>query len=187
MLELLQRLQAALPEIESWIDELHAQHMSESVLASELQFPRLAAAFPPELLSATRVASVSTVPFPPVSEYGLPEFEAMANMPMAGITFRDMYFVHPAYSSEGVHFHELVHVIQWRALRVRPFLLTYVLGILQYGYERSPLEAVAFELQAQFEQETSGLSITEHVTRHALQARDAAALLFRANGFEIGV
>lgn len=51
--------------------------------------------------------------------------------------------------------------------------------------ERSPLEAIAFELQAQFEFGTSGLS-TEHVTRHALQARDAAALVFRANGLEMG-
>jgi hypothetical protein len=182
VIELLHRLQAAVPKIESWIDELHARHVNESILASELAFPRLAAVLPAKLLSATRVARVRTVPFPPVSAYGLPEFQAMANMPMAGITFRDMYFVDPGYSSEGVHFHELVHVIQWRALGVRPFLLTYALGFLQFGYERSPLEAIAFELQADFEQGTGGLSITEHVTRHALQTRDAAARVFRANG-----
>ena len=83
--------------------------------ASEVGYSRLAAYFPAALLKATRVASVDAMPFPPVSLYGLPEFEAMANMPMAGITFRDMYFVQPAYSSEGVHFHELVHV-QWNTL-----------------------------------------------------------------------
>jgi len=185
VIELLQRLQGALPRIENWIDELHARNMTESVPVSELQFPRLAAVFPAALLNATRVAVVSTVPFPPVSEYDLPEFEAMSQMPMAGITFREMYFVHPAYATEGVHFHELVHAIQWKTLRVRPFLLTYALGILQYGYEQSPLEAIAFELQAQFER-GSGLSPTEQITRHAVEAGAAAALVFLANGLEIG-
>ncbi len=111
----------------------------------------------------------------------------MANMPKAGITFRDMYFVDPACASESVHFHELVHVVQWRALGVRPFLLTYALGVLRQGYERSPLEAIAFELQAQFERATTGGSITEHVTRQALQARDAAALVFQANGLDMHI
>ena len=187
MVELLQRLHAALPKLETWIDDLHARHRIEAVLGSGLPFPRLTAAFPADLLSATQVASVSPLPFPPVSEYGLPEFQTMANMPMAGITLRDMYFVHPEYSSAGVHFHELVHVLQWRALGVRPFLLTYALGVLQCGYERSPLEAIAFNLQAQFEEGTPARSIADYVTRHALQTRDAAALLFRANGIEMGV
>lgn len=185
MFELLQRVKLALPKIEAWIDDLHADHRTHSILASELHFPRLADVFPPDLLNATRVASVSAVPFPPVSAYGLPEFEVMANMPMAAITFRDMYFVDRAYSSEGTHFHELVHAIQWKTLRVRPFLLTYALGILQNGYERSPLEAIAFELQEQFELGAGGRLLTEDVARHALQARDAAALVFRAGGLDI--
>jgi hypothetical protein len=94
--------------------------------------------------------TVDKIPFPPVSAYGLPEFESMANMPMAGITFRDTYFVNPSYSSEGVHFHELVHVIQWSTLDVTEFLLTYAVGIAQHEYIHSPLEAIAFELQTQF-------------------------------------
>jgi hypothetical protein len=187
VVELLRRLHAALPKIESWIDDLHARHRTKAVLASGLQFPRLAAVFPADLLSATRVASVSPVPFPPVVDYDLPEFQTIAAMPMAGITFRDMYFVDPAYSCAGVHFHELVHVLQWQALGVRPFVLTYALGVLQCGYERSPLEAIAFEFQAQFEQGTRGLSIAEYVTRDALQARDAAALVFRTHGLEMGL
>jgi hypothetical protein len=185
VVELLHRLLAALPDIESWIDDLHARHRIESVPASELPYPRLARIFPADPLNATRVARVSTVPFPPVSAYGLPEFQAMADVPMAGITFADMYFVDAAHASAGTHFHELVHVLRWKALRVRPFLLTYALGILQYGYERSPLEAIAFGLQAEFERGTTVGSITERVTRHALQARDAAALVFRENELDI--
>jgi hypothetical protein len=130
--------------------------------------------------------SVDRIPFPPVSAYGLPEFESMANMPMAGITFRDMYFVHPSYSSEGVHFHELVHVIQWSTLGVKEFLLTYAVGIAQHGHFQSPLEAIAFDLQAQFEQEAAIPSIVDLVARHAAGIRDAAATVFRTHGLEMG-
>jgi hypothetical protein len=111
----------------------------------------------------------------------------MADMPMAGITFRDMYFVHPPYSSEGVHFHEMIHVVQWKTLGVRPFLLTYALGILRYGYEQSPLEAIAFESQARFEQGMAMSSVAERVARHALQARQDATAVFHMHGLELGV
>jgi hypothetical protein len=184
--ELLQRLQRALPQVEEWIGTLHAQHLKESVRVSDAGFPRLAASFPAALLAATRVALVPAIPFPPVSAYGLPEFQGMADMPMAGITFRDMYFVHPSYLSEGVHFHEMIHVIQWKTLGVRPFLQTYALGILQDGYERSPLEAIAFESQARFEQDAAMSSVGEAVARHALQVRQDAAAVFRAHGLELG-
>lgn len=186
MTELLQRLQRALPQVEQWIDTLHARHLRESTRVSDAGLPRLAASFPTALLGATRVASVATIPFPPVSAYGLPEFQAMADMPMAGITFRDMYFVHPSYSSEGVHFHEMIHVVQWKTLGVRPFLLTYALGILQNGYEQSPLEAIAFESQARFEEGNAMSLVAEHVARHALQVRQDATTVFRAHGLELG-
>jgi hypothetical protein len=180
--DLLERLQRSLPQVEQWIVDLRARHFQQSIAASEVEFPRLAAHFPVELLEATRIVSVGRLPFPPVSSYGLPEFEAMANMPMAGITFHDMYFVQPSYSSEGIHFHELVHVVQWSTLGVRDFLLTYALGILQYGYAESPLEAIAYQLQARFEQGIALPLITEPVARHAVEAREAASVVFRAHG-----
>ena len=184
--DLLQRLQRALPHVGKWIDDLHARHVSESIRASEVGFPRLAACFPADLLEITRVVSVGTIPFPPVYAYGLPEFEAMANMPMAGITFGDMYFIQPSYSSEGIHFHELVHVVQWRILGAREFLLTYALGLVQFGYVASPLEAIAFDLQERFEQGTALPSVAERIARHAVGAREAASTVFRAHGLELG-
>ena len=110
----------------------------------------------------------------------------MADMPMAGITFRNMDFVHPSYSSEGVHFHELVHVVQWSTLGVREFLLTYALGIAQYGYAESPLEAIAFDLQSKFENETAPPSIADRIARHAVETRQAASIVFRTHGLELG-
>jgi hypothetical protein len=186
MLQLLERLHAALPQVERWIDALHARHRPQSRAAGDAGFARLRAVVPDELVAAARFAVVEAVPFPPVASYGLPEFQAMAAMPMAGITFRDMYFVHPAYATEGVHLHELIHVVQWRTLGVRPFLFTYALGVIQRGYKTSPLEAIAYDYQARFEQ---GLQITgmcEAVTQHAVLTRARAAAVYAANGIDIG-
>ena len=52
-------------------------------------------------------------------------------------------FIRRPSSLEVIHFHELVHVVQWRTLGLREFLLTCVLGIIQHGCEESPLKAVA--------------------------------------------
>lgn len=186
MKDLLQRLQRALPRVEHWMDELHRSHVHHSVSASETGFRRLATCFPESLLKSTRSTSIDQIPFPPVSEYGLPEFQAMAEMPMAGITFGDMYFVQQTHSSEGIHFHELVHVVQWSALGVRSFLLTYAVGIVQYGYKQSPLEAIAYDLQSKFEQQSVLKSVPQVVAQHAIEARNAVAAVFATKGLTMG-
>lgn len=55
------------------------------------------------------------------------------------------------HASEELHFHELVHVVQWARLGVDNFLLAYGLGLLLSGYAQSPLEQMAYELQRHFE------------------------------------
>jgi hypothetical protein len=186
MRDLLLRLQRALPQVEQWVKELHTRHALEAVPVGEMGFQRLESYLPVDLLQRARAVTIPRIPFPPVSAYGLPEFEQLAQIPMAGITFDDMYFVHPAHASEGVHFHELVHVIQWGALGVRTFLVTYAVGIAQYGYVESPLEAVAYDLQARFEQQAMLPAIVDFVERHAVAARAATATVFREHGLEMG-
>ena len=184
--DLLVRLQQALPQVRKWIDNLHAEHSHECIRASNLGFPRLASYFPVTLLDKAFAVPSDTMPFPPVRQYGLPEFEAIANMPRAGITFGNMYFVRPNFSTEEVHFHELVHVIQWAKLGFHHFLLTYALGIHQFGYDDSPLEAIAFDLQARFQQGHELGGVVETVEQHATSSRDVAAAIFRKRGINIG-
>ncbi|SRR6266446_7934354 len=186
MRDLLQRVQRALPRVAEWIDELQAAHLPASAPASRVLVWARAGWFPSPVVDEARVVSVTKIPFPPVSDYGLPEFEAMAAMPMAGITFRSMYFVDEAQASDGVHFHELVHVIQWQTLGVRQFLSTYALGILQYGYAESPFEAMAYELQRRFESGVAPTALGGSVAHHANATRDAAARVYREHGLEMG-
>jgi hypothetical protein len=71
-------------------------------------------------------------------------------MSFEGITFKDTFFLQQGHTTEELHFHELVHVVQWARLGVDNFLLAYGIGLLS-GYEQSPLEQMAYRLQRSFE------------------------------------
>ena len=106
----------------------------------------------------------------------------MEKIRMAGITFRDMYFVDRARASEAIHFHELVHIVQWSALGPADFLLTYGVGLAQFGYASSPLEAIAYDLQATFERGAPIVDIKQSIERHAFRTRQSAAAVLARHG-----
>ncbi|HEV7501261.1 MAG TPA: hypothetical protein VGQ33_14705 [Vicinamibacteria bacterium] len=111
----------------------------------------------------------------------------MATPEMAGITFGDTYFVQAGHApTDGVHFHELVHVVQWKTLGVVEFLSTYAVGLAQHGYATSPLESAASWLEGQFDLGIAPLDVTDFVARHARAARDAAAKVFRKHHLQLG-
>ena len=186
MRDLLRRVQDALPEIARWIDRLHAQHATLALPAREVAPGRIVDYFPRELLDSARVVAGEALPFPPVAEYGLPEFASMATPDMAGITFGHLYFLRKDDPAGGVHFHELVHVVQWQTLGVAEFLSTYAVGLAQHGYEASPLESIAFWLEGQFNLGVAPLDVSDFVARHARAAREAAAQVFRKHHLQLG-
>ncbi len=150
--DLIKRFQAALPAVRKWINETLLENRPNAVSVASLSFPGLSAVFPNELLARAKAVVVTgKVPFPPISRMGLPEFKQMENMPTAGITYKDTYFLTHFDQSESLHFHELVHVIQWERLGVDNFLLAYGAGLVQFGYEDSPLEKTAYSLQTEFD------------------------------------
>jgi hypothetical protein len=70
---------------------------------------------------------------------------------MAAVTLQDVVVAHEAFS-DGLRFHELVHVEQYRQLGGRQFAELYVRGFLNGGgYEGIPLEINAYELGGRFE------------------------------------
>jgi len=149
--EIVKRLYAALPSVRRWIDEYVLAHAAQARTVESLGLKRLSSYFPTTLLRQAKTVTVPLVQFPPVDRFGLPEFAQMQQMSFGGITFRDTYFLAQGQTSEEIHFHELVHVVQWSRLGMDNFLLAYGLGLLQFGYERSPLEQMAFRLQADFQ------------------------------------
>jgi hypothetical protein len=182
MTDIFQRLQSALPRVEVWIDRLLEQNEVVAARVNSLNFTRLPLYWPDDLLNRARVVITTPVPFPPVAQYGVSEFAPMM-LNTAGITFRDMFFIdRSAQTSEGTHFHELVHVVQWNVLGSSDFLLTYAVGLMQCGYENSPLERMAFDLQGKFERGEPIPRITDTIERHAFQARSDAAEILRRYG-----
>jgi hypothetical protein len=186
MIDLFHRLQCALPRVLDWVDDVLRAHAAASRPVDSLGFTRLHEYWPGDLLRIARVVNTAHVPFPPVSEYGLPEFVDMENASLAGITLRDTFFVDPVHVSEAVHFHELVHVVQWTTLGPSDFLLTYGVGLAQCGYENSPLEAIAYDLQGLFENGMTIPEISTVIERHAVEARASAAAVLARHGLRMG-
>lgn len=149
--DIIRRFHTALPRVRQWIDQFLDAHADRARAVSTLGFTRLSACYPQELLERAKVVTVARVPFPPVDQFGLPELESMQQMSFDGITFKDTFFLQQGHTSEGLHFHEMVHVVQWARLGIDNFLLSYGFGLLRFGYEQSPLEQMAYTLQRSFE------------------------------------
>jgi hypothetical protein len=53
-------------------------------------------------------------------------------------------------NEEELHFHELIHVLQWHLLGPERFLALYADGLERFGYHNSPLEMMAYLAQQKF-------------------------------------
>jgi hypothetical protein len=142
------------PLIIKWIRNTLAQYASAARPVASLGFKRLPHYYQQNTLIAAKVVVVPKVPVPPLSAMGLDRFSDFERMDAGGITYLDTYFVRADHSQiESLHFHELVHVIQWRSLGPEKFLALYADGLERFGYRNSPLEKIAYDLQERFDRE----------------------------------
>jgi hypothetical protein len=91
---------------------------------------------------------------------------------MAAITFSDVVVSHEPLS-DGLLFHELVHVEQYRQLGIPRFSELYVRAFLAGGsYEGIPLEVNAYTLGGRFElNPATRFSVTDQVGRWIVEGR----------------
>ncbi len=159
-----EEFQRALPFVRDWISDTLATHASKAKPVSDFSFPRLGQFYDEGLLDRARVVFVDRCPVPPLSALGLHEFEDFENMNPAGITYLNTYFaLWYEAERESLHFHELVHVIQWNILGFERFLACYAEGIATYGYRQSPLEVMAYDHQNRFESGCKPYSVESEV------------------------
>ena len=152
VLMVLDRYAAFLPNILAWIHQTLDAHAAEKRPVRSFNFSRLPRYFPADVLNSANVVITENPPRPPLSSFGLSEFAAFETQPISGITYLDTYFLTPtAARDKSVHFHELVHVVQWQVLGPEDFLLIYAAGLAERGYLDSPLERMAYEHQRRFE------------------------------------
>ena len=114
-------------------------------------FPRLPLYFTEKTLTSTKVVLVEPLPMPPLSSMGLARFADFERGDFDGITYIDTIFLKPTHSNnENMHFHELVHVIQWRLLGPDRFLFSYANGLECFGVP-SPFPSVRLARAAQLD------------------------------------
>ncbi len=173
-------LQQKLPEVRAWIDRTLAAHAAQACPVADFGFKRLGSYFSTALLASARAIPVAQVPAPPLASMGLTGFDEFENLDAAGITYLSSYFVRQGYArSESLHFHELVHVVQWQHLGPERFIMAYALGhLLSGGYRSNPLEEMAYGLQARFDANTPAFDLAA-IVRPELD-RIVPALLSRA-------
>ena len=158
-----------LPAISKWIQSTLDGHAGSAKPVASFQFPRLPRYFSEQLLNTSSVVLVDHLPIPPLSEWGLAEFASFGQQSTDAITYLDTYFAKPnAATDESVHFHELVHVIQWQVLGPRDFLLLYAAGLAERGYMECPLEAMAFAHQRRFDVDWPSYSVEAEVRKQTL-------------------
>jgi len=155
-----QGFRAAYPLIVGWIKKTLVEHAAAARPVASFGFNRLPDYYVAQLLASSKAVVVSRVPMPPLSAMGLDRFRDFEQMNAGGMTFFDTYFVRADHArDESLHFHELVHVIQWRLLGLERFLACYADGLERFGYRRSPLEVMAFRLQGRFQREAQPFSV----------------------------
>jgi hypothetical protein len=132
--------------------------------------------FSPQLLERIRLLALQRQRIANPEFYPMLRTLGFRNLPdqakMAAITFSDVVVSHEAVSN-GLLFHELVHVEQYRQLGIPRFSELYVRGFLNDGsYEAIPLEVNAYTLGGRFESNRRRMfSVEDEVRRWAAEGR----------------
>ena len=152
------------PPLLDWIRTRLTGSMHIAQTVASRRFSRLPLYFTENTLASTKVVLVDPLPMPPLSSMGLARFADFERGDFDGITYIDTIFLKPLQSNnENMHFHELVHVVQWRLLGPDRFLFSYANGLECFGYRQSPLEAMAYDAETAFASSTSIFNVEKMV------------------------
>jgi hypothetical protein len=139
------------PRVLGWIDATLRAHAGDAQTIVSRGFPRLPLYFNADTLKTAKVVLVDQLPVPPLSSWGLTRFADFERGNFNGITYLNTFFIKPDdVRNETIHFHELIHVVQWRILGPERFLRLYADGLERFGYRDSPLEKMAYDAEAAF-------------------------------------
>jgi hypothetical protein len=139
------------PRLLGWIDATLRAHAGNTRTVVSRGFPRLPQYFSADTLTSAKVVLVDQLPIPPLSSWGLTRFAEFERGNFNGITYLNTFFIkRDELRNEAIHFHELIHIVQWRILGPEQFLRSYADGLERLGYRDSPLEVMAYDAEAAF-------------------------------------
>jgi hypothetical protein len=143
--------------VAEYISSQRNQFRDRTTSLSAPQKSALSGFFRSDLLETTRILVLQNERIGNPDFYPMLQSMGFSNLPdfalMSAVTFSDVVVSHEAFS-DGLLFHEFVHVEQYRQLGIPRFAALYVRGFLTGGgYEGIPLEINAYALGARFESE----------------------------------
>jgi hypothetical protein len=112
-----EEFRTAYPKLRAWIQNTLEFYENNARPVASMHFARLPLYFSHSSLETTKFIAIDRLPMPPLSVMGLSRFAVFEQGDFNGITYLDRYFIkQTVVTEEAIHFHELIHVIQWRLL-----------------------------------------------------------------------
>jgi hypothetical protein len=140
----------AILDLKKWIKNTNNQHKDIRKPCSIFQ-DQFAGFYDYSFLKYRYFVVTAQLPFPSedlVESIGLKGFDINA---MDAITYDNTYYVRPSHRENlSLHFHELVHCVQWKILGKSRFLKRYINEVNEFGYKKAPLEDIAYSLEADY-------------------------------------
>lgn len=154
-----------LSKVERWIDQTNIDYANRRV-SCECFSEDFNGFYPREFLKNAYFVIVASIPkpdFPGLREIGLGDF---IDMKVDGITYKNTYYILPhEVKNLRLHFHELVHVAQWKYLGAANFIQRYIEEIQNFGYAEAPLEKMAYGLDAHYSNNGQEIDVLNYVSR----------------------
>lgn len=159
--------------IEAWIDATN-----RNALPQRQSCARFADAFhgyfSREFLEQAWFVLVDAVPRPDFPQLRELAGNELFDLVPEGITYGQTYYLLRRHETNlRLHFHELVHVAQWRQLGAACFLRRYLGEVARHGYRGAPLERLAYELEGRYGAATPAFDVPETVRRRLPRGDDA--------------
>ena len=152
--------------IKRWMAQMLAAYTDQMQSVAAAGFDILKQYFPEDLLERFQRVVVDRCPVPPLAALGIPQLAEIENWDLKGIPWENTIFIRRDLSQwDAVHFHEILHLIQWQSLGVDRYLTAWAIGTIIHGYRANPLEEMAFRLQTRFEFEEIPFDVVSEVTR----------------------
>ena len=138
-------------DVNKWIDEVLFEYSLQKNCCSSFKVD-FAGYYSQELLSSAYYVVVDEIPLPTFLAEINVRFKDFLDLDTHGITYKDTYFIKNDHlTNKALHFHELVHVVQWRLLGTEAFIERYLGELDAYGYDEAPLEKMAYGMQAAYQ------------------------------------
>jgi len=150
--------------IKKWIEQTLIEYATEMQPVAAAKFERLKGYYPVDVLERVNRVIVDRCPVPPLAVSGIAQLADIESWDLKGIPWKNTIFIRRDLADwDAVHFHEMLHIIQWECLGTKGYLTAWAIGTITRGYRDNPLEEMAFRHQVRFETETTPYDVVAEV------------------------